>query len=166
MAYAETVPSWFLLNLKLVKVTWNILYVKIKEYVESLKNMFANMWLRTLWLIWKPDFKLVSCSANVKQGRFQRFWSNDRKNRLFIQQTCHFLEWIRSNFKEANLFWLTCHCSSTQDPRKMVRILHYNTHTKTLSNLNTTWGCLVSFCMKRENRYDFHNKFYWSYLNI
>ena len=26
MTYAETFPSWFLLNLKVVQVTWNILY--------------------------------------------------------------------------------------------------------------------------------------------
>ena len=27
ITYAETVPSWFLLNLKVVQVTWNILYI-------------------------------------------------------------------------------------------------------------------------------------------
>ena len=44
-------------------------YVKIKASVENLKNLFANMCLQ---LIWRPGFKLESCSENVKQGRFQR----------------------------------------------------------------------------------------------
>ena len=32
-----------------------------------------------------------------------------------------------------------------EDPHKMVGILHYNTHIKTLSNLNTTCNCLVLY---------------------
>ena len=41
---------------------------------------------------------------------------------------------------------------------KMVRMFPYNTHIKTLCNLNATWDCLDF--LKRENMYDFHNKFY------
>ena len=39
----------------------------------NLKNLFVNMCLRCLRPLWRPGFKLESCSENVKQGRFQRF---------------------------------------------------------------------------------------------
>ena len=35
MTYAETVPSWFLLNLKLVQVTWNIGTIDYYEYLNQ-----------------------------------------------------------------------------------------------------------------------------------
>ena len=71
--------------LKLSTYRLQIFLVKY-EYMRSLKpcenqgihgklkkKLFANMCLRSLLLIWKPDFKCESCSENVKQGRFQRF---------------------------------------------------------------------------------------------
>ena len=36
MTYPETVPSWFLLNLKVVQATWNILYTNQIVYDEIL----------------------------------------------------------------------------------------------------------------------------------
>ena len=55
-------------------------YVKTKAYLESLENLFANMCLRSLRRdMWKPGFKFESCADNVKQGRFQRLYSNGRK---------------------------------------------------------------------------------------
>ena len=66
-------------------------YVKTKAYAESLKNLLANMCLRSLGLIWRPGFKFEPCSENVEQRRFQ----NDRKNTDFsVQSTCHFLEYF------------------------------------------------------------------------
>ena len=48
-------------------------YVKTKAYAESLKNLLANMCLRSLRLMRRPGFMFESCSENVEQRRFQRF---------------------------------------------------------------------------------------------
>ena len=38
-------------------------YMKTKTWVESLKNVFANMCLRSLQLIWRPGFTTAVCES-------------------------------------------------------------------------------------------------------
>ena len=91
--------------------------------------------------------KFESCSTDVKQGRFQRFWSNWQKKQTFHPVNLS-LSRVNKKLFQGGLqrFYVDKRTTATlqeDSPRKMVRILHYNTRIKTHSNLNTTWYCLV-----------------------
>ena len=45
------------------------IFMKNKAYVESLKNVFANMCLRYLRLIWRPGFNLSSSLVLKMSGK-------------------------------------------------------------------------------------------------
>ena len=75
------------------------------------------------------------------------FEAMTEKNTLFHPVNLSFsrVNKVISRKPTAILFRLRCHCSSTRrTPGKW-----YNTHSKTLSNLNATWDQLVFACKEK-----------------
>ena len=80
---------------------------------------------------------------------FKDFEAMTEKNRLFHPVYLSFSRVNKKLFQgslQRLYFDKRTTAASQEDPRKMVGLLHYNTHIKTLSNLNTrlatVWLCM------------------------